>query len=69
MENFAVDGMSSQYAGQVARAVSQFAEQLLRDAPLVSFEGKDFNHAGMALRPTQINTSASGLVVTFEPAK
>lgn len=69
MENIAINGLSGPYAGRITKAVGLIAEQLLQNTPLYTFDAQDFRYGGAQFLPTKINTSASGLVVTFEPAK
>jgi hypothetical protein len=69
MENMTIDGLTGPYARQIARAGSLLAEQLLKDMPLYTFGPQDFSYGGMQFLPTKINTTSSGLVVTFEPAR
>lgn len=69
MENFALDGVTGPYANQINRLGAILAEQLLQDMPLYTFGPQDFNYGGARFLPTKINTTSSGLVVTFEPVK
>jgi hypothetical protein len=69
MENIAIDGLSGPYASRITKAISLIGEQLLQNTPLYTFDAQDFRYAGTQFLPTKINTSSSGLVVTFEPAK
>lgn len=69
MENIAIAGLTGPYAGRITKAVGLLAEQLLQDTPLYTFDAQDFRYAGAQFLPTKINTTSSGLVVTFEPAR
>ena len=69
MENVAIDGLSGPYADRITKAVGLIAEQLLQHTPLYTFDEQDFRYAGTQFLPTKINTTSSGLVVTFEPAR
>lgn len=68
MEKMAIDGMSSTYANQLAKAGKLIVEQLLQDMPIYTFDEQDLRYAGMRFLPSKINTTANALVVTFEPA-
>jgi hypothetical protein len=69
MENMAIDGLSGPYANRITKALGLVAEQLLQDTPLYTFDANDFRYAGSQFLPTKINTTSSGLMVTFEPAR
>jgi hypothetical protein len=69
MENIAINGLTGPYAGRITKAVGLLAEQLLQNTPLYTFDAQDFRYAGAEFLPTKINTTSSGLVVTFEPAR
>lgn len=69
IDNIALDGVDPVVAEQVARAAGVLAAQILRDSPLYTFGPDDFRYGGSRFMPTRIVTKASGLVVTFEPAR
>jgi len=69
VEQFAVAGLDPLYANQISKVVSLLAEQLLKDAPLYTFQPDDLRFSGTRFNPTKITTRPSGLVVTFEPAR
>lgn len=69
VENFSPDAMGGPYGRQITKIGTLLAEQLLQDMPLYTFDARDFSYGGMRFIPTKINTSANGLVVTFEPAR
>jgi len=69
LDTFALDGLESRYASQIAKVGSLLAGQLLQDVALYTFKPDDFSYAGTRFVPTRISTKSSALVVTFEPAK
>ena len=69
IEQIAIDDIAPALSTQVARAADLLARQLLRDMPLYTFSEADFRYGGSQFLPTKIVTNATGLVVTFEPAK
>jgi hypothetical protein len=69
MENFSLGGLAGPYATQINRVGALLAEQLLKDMPLYTFAPEDFRYRGTNFVPSQITTKASGLVVTFVPAR
>jgi hypothetical protein len=69
VENVAFDGVDPTYNRQLAKVGSLIAEQLLKDTPLYTFRPEDLRYGGTSFIPTQIVAKASGLVVTFEPAR
>lgn len=69
IDQFALDGMDPQYAGQLSRIGGVLAQQLLTEVPLYRFDASDFRHAGVNFRPTRIAVRPDALVVTFEPVK
>lgn len=69
VENLAINGLDSPYAKQITRVAGLVGEQLLKDLPLYTFQPNDFRYGGTNFFPTKITTKASGLVVTFEPAR
>ncbi len=69
VETFNVNGLDPLYANQIGKVGRLIAEQLLKDIPLYTFRPEDVRYAGTAFNPTKITTKATGLVVTFEPAR
>ncbi|GAB3539403.1 hypothetical protein GCM10027343_06770 [Noviherbaspirillum agri] len=69
VEQFAVNGLDPLYANQIAKVGSLLAEQLLKDAPLYTFQPDDLRFSGTRFNPTKITTRPNSLVVTFEPAR
>lgn len=69
VENFTPDFAGGSYGRQISRIGTLLAEQLMPDIPLYTFDAQKFSYGGMRFLPTKINTSANGLVVTFEPAR
>jgi hypothetical protein len=69
VETFNVSGLDPLYANQIGKVGRLIAEQLLKDIPLYTFRPEDVRYAGTAFNPTKITTKATGLVVTFEPAR
>lgn len=69
LDNVATEGAAGPYTSQITKIGSLLAEQLLQDMPIYTFEPNDFSYAGTRFLPTKINTSANGLVVTFEPVR
>lgn len=69
MENFVLNGIGGPYAAQINKVGALLAEQLLKDMPLYTFSPEDFRYGGASFVPSQIATKASGLVVTFVPAR
>lgn len=69
VEQFAVNGLDPLYANQIAKVGSLLAEQLLKDAPLYTFQPGELRYSGTRFNPTRITTRRDSLVVTFEPAR
>ena len=69
IEQIAIDDITPALSAQVARGADLLARELLRDMPLYTFSDDDFRYGGTQFLPTKIVTNATGLVVTFEPAK
>ena len=69
VENLAIAGLDSPYARQIARIAGLLGEQLLKDLPLYTFQPSDFHYGGTNFFPVRITAKATGLVVTFEPAR
>jgi hypothetical protein len=69
IDQIALEGIDPALSAQVARGAGILAAQILRDTPLYTFGPDDFRYGGSNFVPTRITTTASGLVVTFDPAK
>lgn len=69
VDNLAVNGLDSPYAGKITRVAALVAEQLLKDIPLYTFQPDQFRYGGTNFIPTKITTKPNSLVVTFEPAR
>ncbi|HZW14065.1 MAG TPA: DUF1439 domain-containing protein [Noviherbaspirillum sp.] len=69
VEQFAVNGLDPLYANQISKVGSLLAEQLLKDAPLYTFQPGDLRFSSARFNPTKITTRPNSLVVTFEPAR
>ena len=67
-EQISLAGIDPALSAQVARAADLLAAQILRDAPLYTFDANDLRYGGSRFLPTQITTNANGLVITFAPA-
>ena len=53
---------------QLMRVANTLIDSVARDMPVYSFEQKDLRYAGVQFVPTRIRTTATGLLVTLEPA-
>lgn len=69
IEQITLDGIDPAVSAQVARGAGILAAQIMRDTPLYTFGPEDFRYGGTNFIPTKLTTTASGLVVTFDPAK
>ena len=69
IDQIALDGIDPAVSTQVARGAGILAAQILHDTPLYTFGPDDFRYGGTNFIPTKITTTASGLMVTFEPVK
>lgn len=69
VEQFAIEGLDSPYAGKISMAASLLVEQLLDNMTLYTFRPEDLRHGGANFILSKITTRSDSLVVTFEPAK
>ena len=54
---------------QFAKVASLVADQLMHETPIYTFKPEELRYAGVQFVPTRIQTTSSGLTVTFEPVK
>lgn len=64
-----IEGMDESQQRQFAKVASLLADQLMHETPIYTFKPEDLRYAGVQFVPTQLRTTADGLVVRFEPAK
>lgn len=54
---------------QLLRVANGLIETVARDLPVYTFKQDELRYAGVQFTPTRIQTTASGVTVTLEPAK
>lgn len=64
-----IEGMDESQQRQFAKVASLVGDQLMHETPIYTFKPEDLRYAGVQFVPTQLRTTADGLVVRFEPAK
>ena len=64
-----IEGLDESQQRQFAKVASLLADQLMHETPIYTFKPEELRYAGVQFVPTQLRTTASGLVVTFEPVK
>ncbi len=69
IDRISFEGADQARQRQLAQVANGLTDKLMRDLPLYRFHQEDLHFAGVQFVPTQINTTPSALVVTFEPAK
>lgn len=69
LDRLAVDGMPANMGDQLTRLGNALAQRFASDVPIYSFNPSQFELAGMRFQPTNINTSAQGLVISFAPVR
>jgi hypothetical protein len=69
VENVDFNGLDPSYAHQIVKVGSFLVEEILKEVPLYVFQPDQLRFDGVNFIPSRIATSASGLVVTFEPVK
>lgn len=67
VDNLAVNGLNTVFNQQLGRLGNLLAERFVTDVPLYRFQTTDFQLGGARFQPTNINTVANGLVITFQP--
>ncbi len=69
LDKVVIDGVDASQQKQFAKVANLVTDQLMRETPIYSFKPEDLRYAGVQFIPTHINTTANGIVVTFEPVK
>ncbi len=69
VDAFVLDGIDPARQQQLAELANILMEKVAADLIVYSFRPEDLRYAGIQFVPTRIATTASGLVVTVEPAK
>ena len=69
VDRFVVDGLDEERQRLIAKVANVIAEKEIKNIPLVTFRPEELRFAGIQFVPTNIATTATGLVVTLEPAK
>lgn len=69
VDRFVFDGLDAGRQQQLAGAANLLSEQVLKDAALYTFRPEELRYAGVQFAPSKIVTTASSLVVTFDPVK
>jgi hypothetical protein len=69
VDSLNVNGLPPAYSQQLGKLGSSLAERFVTDLPIYTFGANDFQFAGLRFQPANINTTANGLVITFEPAR
>ncbi|OBV37791.1 DUF1439 domain-containing protein [Janthinobacterium psychrotolerans] len=69
VDKLTIDGMDEAQQRQFAKVASLLADQLMHETPIYTFKPEDLRYAGVQFVPTLLRTTASGLVVSFEPVK
>ncbi|WP_151448464.1 DUF1439 domain-containing protein [Lacisediminimonas profundi] len=69
VDNLTINGLSPAYSQQLVGLGNALAARLVTDLPLYTFGASDFQYAATSFQPTNINTAAKGLVITFEPVR
>lgn len=64
-----IEGMDESQQRQFAKVASLVGDQLMHETPIYTFKPEELRYAGVQFVPTQLRTTADGLVVRFEPAK
>lgn len=69
VDRVSIEGMDESQQRQFAKVANLLADQLMHETPIYTFRPEELRYAGVQFVPTRLRTTASGLVVTFEPAK
>ena len=69
VDRVSIDGMDESQQRQFAKVASLVADQLMHETPIYTFKPEELRYAGVQFVPTQLRTTANGLVVTFQPAQ
>lgn len=69
VDQIRIDGVDASQQKQLAQVANMVTGELLRETPLYSFRPEDLRYAGVQFVPTRIATTATGIVITLEPAK
>lgn len=69
VDRFNIDGIDPLRQRQLENVANTLMAQIVTDIPVYSFRSDELRYAGVQFVPTSIRTTASGLVVTVEPAK
>lgn len=69
VDRVSIEGMDESQQRQFAKVASLVADQLMHETPIYTFKPEELRYAGVQFVPTQLRTTADGLVVRFEPAK
>jgi hypothetical protein len=69
VDRFNIEGIDPSRQRQLEKVANSLMEKIVSDIPVYSFRTEELRYAGVQFVPTSIRTTASGLVVTVEPAK
>lgn len=69
VDNFNIEGVDAGRQRQLEKVANALMAQIVTDIPVYSFRPEELRYAGVQFTPTEIRTTASGLVVTVEPVK
>ena len=69
VDRFHIDGVDPAYQRQLEKVANALMQQIVSDIPVYSFRPDELRYAGVQFVPTQLRTTARGLVVTVEPVK
>ncbi|MCE3606946.1 DUF1439 domain-containing protein [Massilia sp. P8910] len=69
VDRFAIDGIDDAQHRNLATAANVLMKKVVADVAVYNFRPEDLRYAGVQFVPTRIQTTASSLIVTVEPAK
>ncbi|MDQ1815506.1 DUF1439 domain-containing protein [Massilia sp. CCM 9210] len=69
VDRFAIDGIDAAQQRDLAAAANVLMNKVVADVAVYNFRPEDLRYAGVQFVPTRIQTTASSLIVTVEPAK